>query len=155
MLGGSEEGRYLIVRALSWVCALPVEEILETMRPLPVTPVADVPPFVRGLAVVRGQPTPVIRLAALLGAAQASEAGRFVSLRVPERRLVLEVEEVLGLRRLGAHTLGSVPPLLEGAAGGNLEVLGTLDGRLLGALRAARLLPEATWTRLVAAGSAA
>lgn len=149
------EGRFLIVRAQHWTCALPLSEVVETMRPLPISPVAGVPPFVRGVSIVRGEPTPVISLAVLLGGTDPREAQRFILLRVPERRLALEVEEVLGLRALGDAELGAVPPLLQEAAGGHLEVLGTLDGRLLGALRAARLLPESLWSSLAKRGEAA
>jgi purine-binding chemotaxis protein CheW len=151
MAGATVGGRFLVVRSKSWKCALPLEEVLETMRPLPVAPLAGMPPFVRGVSLVRGEPTPVISLTALLEGPGPSEPRRFVLLRVPERRLALEVEEVLGLRQLGAEELGAAPPLLQGAAGGQLEVLGRLDGQLLGALHTARLLPEATWARLMSA----
>jgi purine-binding chemotaxis protein CheW len=154
-MSGELAGRFLIVRAQDWTCALPLADVIETMRPLPVSAVAGLPPFVRGLSVVRGEPTPVISLAVLLGGAAPREAQRFVLLRVPERRLALEVDEVLGLRGLSASELGAVPPLLQGAAGGHLEVLGTLDGQLLGALRTALLLPAALESQLTANRGAA
>jgi len=152
---GESEIRFLLVRAQGWTCALPLAEVLETLRPLPVSPVAGVPPFVRGVSIVRGEPTAVISLATLLGGTAAHEPRRFVLLRLPERRVALEVDEVLGLRGLDASALDAVPPLLQGAAAGHLEVLGTLDGQLLGALRTARLLPAELWTRLAASGGAA
>jgi len=154
-MSSESAGRFLMVRAQDWTCALPLDEIIETMRPLPVSAVAGVPAFVRGVSVVRGEPTPVLSLAVLLGGTAPREPRRFVLLRVPGRRVALEVDEVLGLRRLSPSELGDVPPLLQGAAGGHLEVLGTLDGQLLGALRTALLVPAEAWTRLAASGGAA
>lgn len=152
---GEAAGRFLMVRALGWRCALPLGEVAETLRPLPVSPVAGVPSFVRGVSVVRGEPTPVISLAALMGGAASAEPRRFVMLRVAERRVALEVDEVLGLRELNPAELGAVPPLLQGAASGHLAVLGTLDGQLLGALSAAHLLPADAWPRLASSRGAA
>ena len=45
------------------VCALRLEDVGETMRPLPVSPLPETAAFVLGLAIVRGAPTPVIDLA--------------------------------------------------------------------------------------------
>jgi purine-binding chemotaxis protein CheW len=133
------------------MCALPLEEVEETMRPLPVAPVSAAPVFVRGVCLVRGTPSPVVSLAALLGGAfttQASPGQRFISLRVPAGRVALEVDEVRGLRWMEEGTLDSVPPLLHSTAGGHLRHMGSLDGGLMAVLGAAHLLPEDLWRRL-------
>ncbi|HYO72512.1 MAG TPA: chemotaxis protein CheW [Archangium sp.] len=141
---------FLVVRAQEWMCALPLEEVEETMRPLPVAPVSAAPVFVRGVSLVRGTPAPVVSLAMLLGGAPAEggESRRFVSLRVPEGRMALEVDEVRGLRWMEEEGLDSVPPLLRATASGHLQHLGSFDGRLLALLGTSRLLPEAFWRRL-------
>jgi purine-binding chemotaxis protein CheW len=143
---------FLVVRAQEWMCALPLEEVEETMRPLPVAPVSAAPPFVRGVCLVRGTPAPVVSLAMLMGGQAGSGPGRrFVSLRVPEGRLALEVEEVRGLRWVEEGELESVPPLLRATASGHLRHVGALDGRLMAVLGAAHLLPEELWGRLESA----
>ncbi len=141
---------FLVVRAQEWMCALPLEDVEETMRPLPVAPVSAVPDFVRGVSLVRGTPAPVVNLAMLMGGglSQAREGRRFVSLRVPEGRLALEVDEVRGLRWMAEEGLESVPPLLRATASGNLQQVGSFDGRLLAILGTSRLLPEELWARL-------
>jgi hypothetical protein len=58
------------------------------------------------------------------------------------------VDEVVGVRVLAAGTLEETPPLLGDALGGVIEALATLDAALLVVLRAARVLPEATWDAL-------
>jgi purine-binding chemotaxis protein CheW len=141
--------RYLIVRAQEWMCALPLQEVAETMRPLPITPLVDAPAFLRGVSIVRGLPTPVVSLAVLLGGREAGRARRFVTLRLKERRLALEVEEVLGLKWLSPGTLEAAPPLLRGVSAGHLEVLGVLDGQMVAGLQLARLLSEELWARLM------
>jgi chemotaxis signal transduction protein len=47
-------------------CAFPLHLVAETLRPLPIEPVAGTPSFVRGMSVIRGKPTPVVDLKALL-----------------------------------------------------------------------------------------
>ncbi|WP_434382001.1 chemotaxis protein CheW [Melittangium boletus] len=142
---------FLMVRARAWMCALPLEEVEETMRPLPVRPVASAPVFVRGVSVVRGQSAPVVSLAALLdgeGAAGSGDTARFVSLKATGGRVALEVDAVLGLRWLDEATLGDVPPLLRASAHGHLDYLGALDGQLMAVLDAAHLVPPDVWARL-------
>jgi purine-binding chemotaxis protein CheW len=144
----------LIVRSGSRRCALMASDVIETMRPLPTRPVGEAPPFVRGIAVIRGLPVPVVDLARLLGDGEARGNGssRYVSLRVKERRVALAVDEVIGLRNLDLSAMENLPPLLHEGADGPVAAMGTLDLQLLLLLRAARLIPEDAWMEWAAQG---
>ncbi|HKP94956.1 MAG TPA: chemotaxis protein CheW [Fibrobacteria bacterium] len=136
----------LIFRAGSRRCALPVSDLLEILRPLPVEPIAHAPACLLGIAIIRGFPVPVVDLGILLGdpeeEAPAGAASRFVSLRMQGRRTALAVDEVIGLRELDASSLEGLPALLRDASEGPVASLGALDSGLLLLLRAARLLPH-------------
>lgn len=56
----------LICRVRTWLCALPLAHVVETLRPLPVRGLAGAPSFVLGLALLRGQAVPVVDAAQLL-----------------------------------------------------------------------------------------
>jgi purine-binding chemotaxis protein CheW len=118
--------------------------VIETMRPLPIEGIAGMPPFVRGLAVIRGAPVPVVDLAVLVGATETRACTRFVLLRLDNRRVALAVSAVVGVRDLGAASLEEMPPVLRGANAEMVEAIGTLDAELLVVLRASRVLPEET-----------
>lgn len=145
--------RVLAVRAGARMLALPIESVVETMRPMPVEPLAGAPSFVRGLAVIRGAALPVVDVAELLGAAGGTP-GRFVTVRAGARQIALAVEAVLGLSALEPAALARLPPLLEGAAGGAFDAIGLLDAQLALVLRAARVLPDDVWRLVDARGDA-
>ena len=134
----------LLTRARDRLCALPLEHLVETMRPLPVTPLPGAPSFVRGLSLIRGAPVPVVDLGALLGAREPSESTRFVTVRVGGRRVALAVERVVGIQRLPA-VLTALPPLLAEAAAESVSAIGAADGELLLLLQALRLVPDSVW----------
>ncbi|WP_437682440.1 chemotaxis protein CheW [Sorangium sp. So ce131] len=140
--------RALIVRVRSWMCALPLTAVAETMRVLPIRSIPGAPRFVRGLAVIRGAHVPVVDVAALLGAADGRRGARLVSVRAGARPLALEVDEVLGIERLDLATLERTPPLLSAALPECVDSLGTLDGQALALIETARLLPEGAWPSL-------
>lgn len=121
-------------------CGIPLPQVLEVFRPLPVEALGDTPPFVLGLARVRSRLLPVVDLRLLLGDPAVDGGGRYVSLRVEDRRMALAVDQVLGLRAVPSGALEDMPPLL--AAGSPaVEALATLDQGLLLLLRSARLVP--------------
>lgn len=133
---------WLLCRAGSHLCALPLGQIIEVMRPLPTDSLADAPPFVRGVAVIRGEPVPVIDLARLLGQTKAAVT-RLVTVRTGQRVLALAVGAVLGLRRDEEAGPRALVPLMREAAQESVSAIGALDSEALLFLDTLRLLPEA------------
>lgn len=133
----------LLVRTGGRLCGLPVAAVAETMRPLPVTPIAGTPAFVRGISIVRGEPMPVVDLAVLLGGdAEAAEVTRFVAVRAGARRAALAVASVVGVAHLDPAAARTMP-LVRDACGGALESLRARDEDLLVVLGSARVVPDA------------
>lgn len=142
-------GQALVVRAGKRACAIPVQHVAETMRPLPIEALAGTPGFVRGVSVIRGAPLPVLDLKALLeGNDAASAYGRFVTVKVDERRFALGVDAVVGLRNLRSARLEDLPALLQHAGRDGIDALGADDAQLLVLLRTVRLVPDEVWAAL-------
>ena len=97
------------------------------------------PAGVKGLAVVRGEPIPVIELGALFDGG-STECTRFVSIVAGSRRISLAVDSVLGVREVDVASIQDLPPLF--AHGGNHAVatIGMVDAELLMVLKSARLV---------------
>lgn len=150
--------------------ALPVNSVLEVMRPLPVTPLGRAPAWCLGMSIIRGAVVPVVDLASLLWGEADGAARRLVTLELgtPEARrtLALRVRDVLGLGRL---PMSSALPSLLGAAeavhGANLSndepsasasraAATSLDQALTLALEPARLLSDEAWAELLLAQGA-
>jgi purine-binding chemotaxis protein CheW len=122
------------------------------MRPLPVEPMPDVPAFVAGISLVRGEATPIVDLRTLLAENARVSPARLVTLRLdPSRRVGLLVDEVLGVRRHQGIAGRELPPLL-GDAGDLVGELARLDGRLLTVLQGAGLFPDDAWDDIAGKG---
>lgn len=151
-LADTAEGNlWLLCRLDNRLCALPLEPVVEIMRPLPVEPLAGAPPFVRGLSIIRGAPVPVVDVALLLGASR-NRSTRYVTIRAGARHVALEVDEVLGVRVLPLEKLQAVPPLFREAPADIVSAIGAADDKLLLVLRSARLVPDSLWTVFEAEG---
>lgn len=145
---------YLVCKAREHWCALPLSHVVEIMRPLALESLAGAPRFVAGVAVVRGEPMPVIDCGALLSPVDAplkqrAQHTRWASIRCAQRNAVLAFEQIVGVRTLAAHA-AELPPLVSGAAADVIELITTLDHALLLVLRGAKLVPEAAWSALQA-----
>ena len=142
-VSGTGAHHVLIARVGTLACAIPVEHVVETMRPLPIEPLGHDSDYVRGVAVIRGAPTIVIDTASLLGDVGKPSAGarsRFVVVRAGARTAALIVDEVREVRQIPAAELGALPPLARAAGGGTIQAIGAVDQGLLVVLEAAKLV---------------
>lgn len=158
--GGSVEGSdgalatALVFRAGPLFCAMPLDEVIETMRPLAVQSVAGTPPFVRGLCIMRGAPTPVVDVARLLLGDTACAVQRFVAVGTDRGPVAFATGEVLGIRSVGdtgatrqhAELLGGAPMRLVAA-------VGTFDSAPLLVLQSMRILADEIWAAAAPVGT--
>ena len=142
-----DNGQSLICRVLNRLCALPLQHVIETMRPLPVEPLAGVLRPITGVAIIRGAPVPVVDLAWVL-AAEESHPTRFVTVDADGRRVALAVDAVVGVRTMPAGDLHDLPPLLRDASADAVVAIGTLDAELLVLLNSGRIVPDMAWKTL-------
>ncbi len=159
MIGVRGNDLFLLCRIGSRIGALAVKDVRETMRPLPIEPLTGTPPFVLGVAIVRGSAVPVIDAGRLLDPSSAPitspSSARFVSLELGDRTAVLAVDAVLDVRSLAPGILAQIPPLLRGAGKELVSMIGALDTQLLLVLEAARLVPDSVWSEIKGAGASA
>src|SRR5665213_2546917 len=94
---------WLLCRVGPRLCALPVENVVEILRLLPVEPLARSPAFVLGLCILRGSPVPVVDARLLFGE-HGDPPERLVAIRVGSRLIALAVDSVIGLRSIEADT---------------------------------------------------
>src|SRR5271163_883154 len=138
----------LVVGLKSCICAVPLAYIIETMRPLPIERIAGVPSFVQGISLIRGIPTPVIDLGALVGT-PSERAERFVTLRVGDKQVALSMNAVLGICDLSTVlAMQELPPLLQRGSKEVIETIGMLDEQVLLVLREGWELPDEVWQAL-------
>lgn len=139
--------KWILCRVGRRVCGLPLGCITETMRVLPVTPLADPGGLVRGASIIRGVPVPVIDAGALFGEPQAAPR-RLVTIKVGERLVALAVDAVLGASDIAGQAQQELPPLLHEAAADAVRSIGILDGEFLLCLDASRLIPDSVFDAL-------
>jgi purine-binding chemotaxis protein CheW len=135
----------LVFRAGSLLCALRLDEVIETMRPLDTRPLAGTPAFVLGVSIIRGVPTPVVDVARLLGDTQA-EVSRFVAVRTEHGPVAFATGPVLGIRTATPDAVARHSVLLAGASSRLVAGVGTIDGEPLLLLQSMRVVPDEVWT---------
>jgi purine-binding chemotaxis protein CheW len=119
--------------------AVPMANIIETMRMLPIKAIAGPPPLVCGLSVIRGAAVPVIDTAQVF-ADEAARYERLVTVHTGERIVAFAASAILGVKSIQEGQREELPPLLRDAQA--IAALALLDEELVFFLRAARVLPN-------------
>jgi purine-binding chemotaxis protein CheW len=141
------QASWLLCRAGTMLCALPVEQVLEIMRVLPLEPFAAAPQYVLGLSIIRGAPVPVVDIGLLIGCA-AAQATRLVTVEAGGRTIALAMRSVVGITEFGAAAFEQLSPLLQDAGADAIAAVGARDSELLIFLRASRMVPEQVFDAL-------
>lgn len=123
------------------LCALPLRDVVETIRPLPVQPLAGTADILLGVSVIRGQAVPVVDTARLLGAG-VERPHRFVTTRSDRGTLAFATGPVRGVLPVEPDERRPPPPMLAAAASSLVVAVGVLDSRPLLFLRGAGLMAD-------------
>jgi purine-binding chemotaxis protein CheW len=118
---------------------LPMAEVIETMRLLPMQAVAGAPPLVLGLSVIRGAPVAVVNTALLFGC-KSPLYTRLVTVRAGESTIALAVDAVFTVAVVETSALQQMPSLI-----GNdnaVVAMAARDRNLFFLLNAARIVPD-------------
>ena len=135
----------LVFRAGGLLAALRLEDVVETMRPLVVRPLAGTQPFVLGLTILRGRPAPVVDVALLLSGATAP-ATRYISAHTPRGPVALATGDVVGIRDAGGtDTLQQNTAMLGPAPARLVSAIGSLDDEPMFLLQSLAVVPDEVW----------
>ena len=141
----------VVFRAGPLLCALRLDEVVETMRPLDTQPLAGTPAFVLGISVLRGVPTPVIDVARLLGGCSGT-VERFIAVRTERGAVALATGGVLGISTVDASAAGGHPALLGARSSRLVAGVGIVGAEPLLLLQSLRTVPDEVWEAAAAAG---
>jgi purine-binding chemotaxis protein CheW len=132
------------------LCALPLANVVETMRCPPVMSISATPEYVTGVALIRGGTVVVIDLGILLGLESCGlkQQARLVTLRVGQRIVALAVNSVIGVREFDGAAFDEIPPMMRWAHPEVLTAVGALDRELVLVLDGSRVLTEEIMARL-------
>jgi purine-binding chemotaxis protein CheW len=141
----------LVFRAGPLLCALRLDEVRETMRPMETLPLAGTPAFVLGISVLRGVPTPVLDVCRLLGGGPG-DLRRYVTVGTERGAVALATGEVTGIRPVHPEPAGGHPALLGGASSRLVAGVDTVGAEPLLLLQSMRAVPDEVWEAAAAAG---
>ncbi|AGL18468.1 putative CheW protein [Actinoplanes sp. N902-109] len=140
-------------RAGSLLCALRLDEVVETMRPLATHPLAGTPAYVSGICIMRGLPTLVVDVARLLGGG-AAEVVRFIAVRTGRGPVAFATGPIAGVQPVHADPATRHEALLGDAPARLIAAVGTIDTEPVLLLRSMQLVPDDVWAAAAALAEA-
>jgi chemotaxis signal transduction protein len=89
----------LIVDLFEFLCAFPVQEVIET---LPVLQVRDIrrPSGIQKVAIIRGEPIEVYDLSEIISGKKTPNITRFLTIRTTDHTIALAVSRIIGIETL-------------------------------------------------------
>jgi purine-binding chemotaxis protein CheW len=124
-------GELVVVRVGGHSYGVPVTAVVEVTRMVALAPLPDAPPWMAGVADLRGVPVPVVDVAARLGRTAQTPIldRRIVVAGDPADPIGLLVDEVTGVARAGpaAGGEGSTSPLVRRTVRVGLDLVMVLD----------------------------
>ncbi|MDI6100024.1 chemotaxis protein CheW [Actinoplanes sp. NEAU-A12] len=134
----------LVFRAGPLYCALALGEVVEIMRPLATRPLAGTPLYVRGLAILRGAPAPVIDMTRLLTGIDG-EIDRYVAVRAGRGPIACATGPVLGVREIDVEPPEGPAALFTGVSKALIAAVGTVGTEPLLLLHSLTAVPDEVW----------
>ncbi len=145
----------LVFQAGALFCAFPLDEVVETMRPLRTRPLAGTPPYVRGLAILRGAPSPVVDVTRLL-TGEIGDIERYVAVRAGQGTIACATGPVLGVQEIDVVPPEGPVAILSGVVSKSLvAAVGRIGTDPLLLLHGIRAVPDEVWEAASAALAAA
>ncbi len=144
---GAEEGRLQLVlfQVAETAMAVPVAQVEYVERMGPLTPIPGAPPFLRGVASLRGQVVPVVDLAERLGLGHRplGPKARVLVVRVEGQTVGMAVDDVLQVLYVSEDAVQPPPPVVARVSARFLTGVAYLQGDVVLVLDLQRVLtPE-------------
>ncbi|RME64974.1 MAG: purine-binding chemotaxis protein CheW [Nitrospirae bacterium] len=131
--------KFLEFHVSDQVFAVDVLAVQEVSNPLETTPIAEVSPYVLGIALFRGRPLAVIDLRKRFNV-EGSGRGRLIVLKPGEDSPALVVDDIVGIRDVDQEALKRPEKVYRGLKQRYIESLYERDGQVVVVLRVPELL---------------
>ncbi|ATO48446.1 chemotaxis protein CheW [Brevibacillus laterosporus] len=129
------------VEALSYILftmgnetfGFPLENVLEIVKPMPITKVPKSPEYVEGVINLRGNILAILQIRKMFGlpSIELTEESRFIVLKIDGFEAGIVVDGVSEVAKIAPSSIKTAPPVVAGLDGSNLAGIAQEGERLL------------------------